>query len=482
MEPRYHPRGYTMGPELKHGRVVPTETLMRIPRLVRLLLGALALAAAYAGIYKLVLIGSSFGASVGATFWPASGVTVSVLILRPRREWPLYLAAVWAADVFMDTHGGGYSLAVGLGLATANCSEPLLSALLLRRWLHRRPQLSNGRDLGLFYLAAAGAGPVLSATIASSWQWILGTNSVWPYLGRWYVGDALGVVVIAPVILTIAQQRSRPKFSEVGALVGFVLVAGGMLAVDFSARDGLPYLVIPALSLIAIRIGTRAAAVAVFLTSLTVEVLTAVGTGPFAGAGAFTGLVAAQMYVVACSVSGLTAAALMADLIGKQRLALHDSLTGLANRRLLLSRTAMSLELLARHREAIGVVFIDLDGFKAINDTHGHAVGDHVLVEIARRLQTIVDERDTIARVGGDEFVILVDRVGAPEVLTALVHRVERVVAEPIDCDGITLQIWASVGSTFCDRPDERPEDLFQRADHAMYGVKRGRSDTTLPV
>ena len=465
---------------LKPDRVLPTETLMRIPRLVRLLFGAVALAATYAGIYKLVLVGSSFGASVGATFWPASGITVSVLILRPRREWPLYLAAIWSADVFMDTHGGGYSLAVGCGLATANCSEPLLSALLLRRWLRRTPRLSNGRDLGLFYLAAAGAGPVLSATIASSWQWILGTSAMWPYLGRWYVGDALGVVVIAPVILTIARHRSRPKLSELAALFGFVLLAGGMLVVDFSARDGLPYLVIPALSLIAIRIGTRAAAIAVSLTSLTVEVLTAIGTGPFAGAGAFTGLVAAQMYVVACSVSGLTAAALMAGLIGRERLALHDSLTGLANRRLLFSRTATSLELLRRHHEAIGVVFIDLDGFKAINDTHGHAAGDQVLVEIARRLQTIVDERDTIARMGGDEFVILVDRVGAPDVLTALVHRVERVVAEPIECDGITVQIWASVGSTFCDRPDERPEDLFKRADHAMYGVKRTRTDPAL--
>jgi GGDEF domain-containing protein len=72
--------------------------------------------------------------------------------------------------------------------------------------------------------------------------------------------------------------------------------------------------------------------------------------------------------------------------------------------------------------------------------------------------------------------------VGAPEVLTALVHRVERVVAEPIDCDGITMQIWASVGSTFCDRPDERPEDLLKRADHAMYGIKRRRADPALPA
>jgi len=257
-----------------------------------------------------------------------------------------------------------------------------------------------------------------------------------------------------------------------------VLIVAAALTVPFSARDGLPYLVIPALSLIAIRIGTRAAAVAVFLTSLSVEVSTAVGTGPFAGGGAFTGLLSAQMYVVACSVSGLTAAALMAGLIGRERLAFHDSLTGLANRRLLLNRTAVSLDHLSGDEAGVGVVFIDLDGFKLINDAHGHGVGDEVLVETARRLQTVVNERDTIARIGGDEFVILVDRVVDPATVAALVARIERVVREPIACTGVTVQIGASVGYTVCDRQEERPEELLNRADHAMYGVKRTRFDS----
>jgi diguanylate cyclase (GGDEF)-like protein len=454
---------------------------MRMPPSVRLVLSAIALGAVYAGIYKLILIGSSFGASVGATFWPASGVTVSVLILRPRREWPVYLVAIWVADFLMDTHGGGYSVAVSCGIATANCAEPLFSTTLLRRLVGGRPELSNTRDLGLFYLAAVGAGPLLSATIASFWQWMLGMNSIWPFLGRWYVGDSLGVVVIAPVILSIARNHARPKPSEVYTVVPLVSLAGGILAAPFATRVGLPYLVIPALSVIAIRIGTRAAAVAVFLIGMIVEVLTALGSGPFAGAGAFTGLMSAQMYMVACSVSGLTAAALMAGLLGRDRLALHDSLTGLPNRRLLMSRTTLSLDHLARTQEPIGIVFIDLDGFKAVNDAYGHGIGDFVLVETARRLQTVVDERDTIARIGGDEFVILVDRAAEPATMSALVGRVERVVAEPIDCTNTTVQIRASVGYTICDRHDERPEELLSRADYAMYDVKRARTEA-VPV
>jgi len=445
------------------------------PRSARVLLGAVALGATYAGIYKLILIGSTFGASVGATFWPASGVTVSVLILRSRREWPLYIVAIWIADFMLDTHGAGYSVPVSLGIATANCAEPLLSATLLRRWLRRPPDLSNTRDLGLFYLAAVAGGPLLSATIASCWQWILGTNTIWPYLPRWWVGDALGVTVIAPVILSVARDRSRLRPSDVGLLLAAVAVAIAMITAPSAARDGLPFLAIPALSLIAIRIGTRAAAAAVFLIGLTVEILTAVGSGPFAGGGAFTGLLSAQMYMVACSVSGLSAAALMAGLLSRDRLALHDSLTGLANRRLLMNRTGVLLDRLDRGRGALGLVFIDLDGFKAINDAHGHGVGDTVLIEIARRLQSVVDQRDTIARIGGDEFVILVDHAAEPTTMSALVERVERVVGEPIACPGGAVRIGASVGFTICDQPDERPEDVLSRADDAMYGVKRTR-------
>lgn len=449
---------------------------MRMPRSARVPLGAIALGLTYAGIFKLILIGSSFGASVGATFWPASGLTVSVLILRPRREWPFYLVAIWIADFLMDSHGAGYSVPVSLGIATANCAEPLLSASLLRRWLGARPDLSNGRDLGLFYLAAAGCGPLLSATIASGWQWILGTSAIWPYLPRWYVGDALGVMVIAPVILSCAQDRSRPKPLEVGTLLALVLLAVAVMTAPFAARDGLPFLVIPALSLIAIRMRTRAAAVAVFLIGVTVEVLTAIGSGPFAGSGPFSGLLSAQMYMVACSVSGLTAAALMAGLVSRDRMALHDSLTGLANRRLLMNRTSLLLDQIAHSRDALGLVFIDLDGFKTVNDAHGHGVGDRVLIEIARRLQSVVNERDTIARIGGDEFVILVDRAAQPASMSALVERVERVVAEPIDGPGTGVRIGASVGYTICDRRDERPEDVLNRADDAMYGVKRARA------
>jgi diguanylate cyclase (GGDEF)-like protein len=450
---------------------------------------ALALGAGYAAIYRLIVLEGSFGTSVGSTFWPASGVTVSVLLLRPRREWLFYLLAIGIADFTMDIHSGGYSARASIGIALANCAEPLLSASLLRRWLRTPPDLSRLRDLGLFYAAAAGAGPLLSATVASVWQWALGADAVWPYLGRWYVGDALGVVVIAPVILTavwsmarVARAGTLARLIDGARTIGWPIavlfvVAAVALPWRFAARDGLPFLVIPTLSLIAIRGGTRAAAVAVFIVGVLVEIVTAMGAGPFAGAGAFTGLLSAQMYMAACSASGLTAAALMAGLLSRDQLARHDTLTGLPNRRLLGERMSDACGRLAHHPGTVGLVYIDLDDFKAINDAYGHAVGDHVLVETARRLASVVRDGDTVARIGGDEFVILVRSVTDGVLLPSLVERVDRALRQPIEYRGERIAIRGSIGCTVTDRPHENGESVLARADQDMYGTKRARGE-----
>ncbi|HEX4011346.1 MAG TPA: diguanylate cyclase [Solirubrobacteraceae bacterium] len=462
-------------------RVVATGRRRHVSPWLWVLLRALVVGALYAGIYRLIVVETSFGTSVGSTFWPASGVTVSALLLRPRREWPFYLVAIGLADFTMDVTNAGFSPHIAYGLAVANCMEPLLSASLLRAWLGGRPDLSRLRDLGLFYLAAAGCGPLLSATIAALWSWAFGLNAIWPFLGRWYVGDALGVVIVAPLILSLARPPARRirTLSESWTFAVLLVVVAAALPWHFDATVGLPFMVIPALSLIGIRMGTRAAAIAVIVVGVIVEVLTALGSGPFAGSGSFNGLLSAQMYLVACSASGLTAAALMTGLVSRDEMALHDSLTGLANRRLLMDRLAVACAHLARTPGTVGLVFIDLDGFKDINDRHGHAVGDQVLVQTARRLQSVVRDQDTIARIGGDEFVILVDRVADGDALPDLVARVERAVTAPIPGEDATLHVGASVGYAVTDRPDESYDAILTRADDAMYAVKRGRPGST---
>jgi diguanylate cyclase (GGDEF)-like protein len=167
----------------------------------------------------------------------------------------------------------------------------------------------------------------------------------------------------------------------------------------------------------------------------------------------------------------------MAGLASREEMALHDSLTGLANRRLLMDRLSVACSHLLRRPGAVGLMYVDLDDFKVVNDEHGHGVGDDVLVEIAGRLQSVVRGEDTLARIGGDEFVILLDRVDDPGSLPSLAGRVERVITEPIAVGAADVQLGASVGYAITDRFDESHEGLLTRADHAMYAAKRDRGD-----
>jgi diguanylate cyclase (GGDEF)-like protein/PAS domain S-box-containing protein len=171
--------------------------------------------------------------------------------------------------------------------------------------------------------------------------------------------------------------------------------------------------------------------------------------------------------------------------------ALHDSLTGLPNRALLVDRLEAALSRSAREGAEIAVLFCDLDGFKEVNDTAGHAAGDAVLIETARRLQRAVRAGDTIARVGGDEFVLILEpwsrrdgdkqvsaeAPGIPDMRALTVSVAERIVnalRAPYDVSGAVHEISVSIGITYpiATAPDLSADAVMQTADAAMYEAK----------
>lgn len=152
----------------------------------------------------------------------------------------------------------------------------------------------------------------------------------------------------------------------------------------------------------------------------------------------------------------------------------HDSLTGLANRRLFYDRLQHAIRHARRYHTKVGVLFLDLDRFKEINDMHGHHVGDAVLTEVARRLSRSVRESDSIARLGGDEFVVLLDNVGGREDCLIAVSNIERALAEDSSFYGMTIDIMASIGHALFPDDGEDEDALIRAADAAMYRVKTG--------
>jgi len=156
-----------------------------------------------------------------------------------------------------------------------------------------------------------------------------------------------------------------------------------------------------------------------------------------------------------------------------RHLAFHDRLTGLANRMKLEDDMRGALSAADRHDDLVGVVFLDLDDFKPVNDELGHAAGDFVLREVAARLRDAVRECDTVARLGGDEFLILVTRVGERADLAVVARKLEEAVALPIAVEGHSdVRVTASAGLAVYES-GEAAEDLMNRADHAMYRAKQ---------
>jgi diguanylate cyclase (GGDEF)-like protein/PAS domain S-box-containing protein len=157
--------------------------------------------------------------------------------------------------------------------------------------------------------------------------------------------------------------------------------------------------------------------------------------------------------------------------------ALHDALTGLANRVLFADRVEHALARRAERGGSVAVLFVDLDDFKTVNDSLGHAAGDQLLVAVSERLKSLLRMGDTAARLGGDEFAVLLDDAVDPEHITGVARRLQEALASPFEIDGRIVQVSASLGIAIDDDHAASAEILLRNADVAMYLAKeRGKA------
>ena len=160
-----------------------------------------------------------------------------------------------------------------------------------------------------------------------------------------------------------------------------------------------------------------------------------------------------------------------------RHLAMHDPLTGLVNRTLFNERLQHAMVTHSRTTKSLAVLFIDLDGFKGINDELGHGAGDAVLIETASRLRECARDSDTVARLGGDEFAILAELLTAPEDIEIIADRVVRAMQVPFGIEGRLAAISCSVGVAVDRQDGQSADDLLRRADTAMYAAKAAGKD-----
>ena len=164
-----------------------------------------------------------------------------------------------------------------------------------------------------------------------------------------------------------------------------------------------------------------------------------------------------------------------------REMAQRDHLTNLPNRALFQDRLELALTQAQRDGKHLALMFIDLDNFKPINDTHGHALGDQMLQEVARRIQGAIRASDTAGRIGGDEFVVLLPSIEGGEDARRVAEKIRAAIDEPYEMDGLALSISVSIGIALYPDDAEHPTELFRHADAAMYEAKEhGRNQVEL--
>ncbi|MGF1647078.1 MAG: putative bifunctional diguanylate cyclase/phosphodiesterase [Kineosporiaceae bacterium] len=425
-------------------------------------------------------------ASAGTpAFFPAAGLTLGALLLSPPRLWPVLLGLVVAAETGLDL-AHGLPLATSLHLGLANAVEPLVTAGLIRRWGGGQVRLVDVRDVARWG-AAAAVGTTVSATLVlPALTWPPTWETAAPLWVAWWSGDLVGQMVLAPFICSFTSVTSPvPPHRQRVEVAGLVVVTALASGVALVVEPGLVLIVLGmALAWVALRFTIRGAARFAVVVAAVVQVMKAAGVAP-PGVDEVTAHTYAQFFLMVSLSGGLLLGAEAGRRVRVEQAlrdreailrhdATHDALTGLANRSLLVDRLDAALAERAAGGPEVAVLYADLDGFKAVNDTRGHDVGDELLRQVARRLEAAAPAGATVSRLGGDEFVVVLTGLDAPGARD-LADRVAATLAMPVRVATAVLDTSASIGVAVAQGPDVTADDMLREADQAMYQAKQAR-------
>jgi diguanylate cyclase (GGDEF)-like protein len=445
-------------------------------RLARDLLVQLALAAVYFIVGKLGLKLAYFHPSATAV-WPPTGIALVAFLMLGYRVWPgIFLGGL---AVNLTTAG---SLPVCLGIAAGNTLEGLLGGYLLSKFAGGESAFGTAKGVLAFVFYAALVSTTVSAALGTT-SLALGGVAPWANYRSiwltWWTGDAVGDLLVAPLLVLWSSKPqlkwNRVRFLEVVLLLGYLFVAGqitfGSLLSTKTKGYPLEFLCVPALIWAAFRFRPRRAHLATCLLAGIAIYGTLRGHGPFVRASANESLVLAQAFTGVMAVMTLLLATVVEELIrtGEQvrQLAVTDPLTGLANYRKLLEVLEAEVKRCERTGRPFGVILLDLDSLKKINDIHGHLVGSRALCRVAQVLRSRCRSTDTAARYGGDEFAVVLPEANG-KAAEQVAHRIRRQLADQSERPELSV----SAGTAVFPANGKTVEELLRAADAALYRMK----------
>lgn len=462
------------------------ENRMARRRLVKEVAAIAGLATVYVLAGKLGLMMAFVHASATAV-WAPTGISLAALLLLGYRVWPgIFLGALL---VNVTTEG---NVATSLSIAVGNTLEAVLGAYLVNRFADGRRAFDRARTIFKFTALAA----LLSTTVSSTFgvtSLSLGGFAHWVDYGEiwstWWLGDVAGAIIIGPLVLLWGlnpyfRWNIRQVLEGVLLLLAIVLIGlvtfFGLLPSGIKEQS-LTFLSLPALIWAAFRFGQREAVTVSFLFSAMAIWGTLMGSGPFISGSPHETLVVLQVYMAVITVTVLVLAAVVSE---RRRFELeliyqvdHDPLTELANRRRFHEELERQLAQTRRYGTHGALLYLDLDGFKSVNDNFGHQAGDAFLTDVSLVLKGRLRDTDILARLGGDEFAIILPHTDASSAQTLASQLLNVIGHCPVPAGMQPLNISASIGIALFPEHGLTGDELIAHADAAMYEAKaRGRS------
>lgn len=424
-----------------------------------------------------------------SAIWPASGMAIAVLVLFGKQYWPGIFLGAFAANF------GLLPIYAAVMLGLGNSLGALSGRWVLSPIDQFRPRLDRVSEIVKLSMLAAPLAALISATLGT--MVLLLSQSVpldrwFSAWSVWWLGDMMGNLVVAPSLLVCYAYRhskpSREQFFEIMVLLGvmtWLTVASHLHWFGMPDFDPQFLLLFPFVVWAALRLGLVGTAVTVLIAA-GLAVALALGEAKMTETAVPYAVIAnLQILLAIMSVPGfLIAAALTEHKNAENRLELlarYDGLTGLANRIALLDQLNLAVAEAERRETEVALLFMDLDRFKNINDTLGHAMGDRLLQECAHRIRSSVRQEDFVARLGGDEFTVLLQGEQVAQSAAAVAQKILDAMRLPVMLQGHEYVVSGSIGIATYNgaTPQSQPDDthlaqeLMRQADTAMYRAKR---------
>ena len=460
---------------IERSKVAPTEKLLQLPSVVVFLitLTSYILLAQTASLLSNPITNDD-------TFWPGAGLSLALLLMLPNRQWLWVILAI-AIGEYISNLSSNSPFAANIFWISGNCIEPLIGAFLIRRSGNINGVLAPQGNMFRFLAYGVIVAPFVGASIGSIGTYQILGASFWESWPKWFIGDSLGVLIVAPILLArvklsnpLAWPKEQIVFAVTLSISTFLILRNWSSFLDLV----LPYLFLPFTLWAALRFGIRSTALTIFLIANAASLSISLGYVPYQTGvlDDFYGITMMQVRLHIVSSTAFVVAALTHDLFqglsNERRLirqAQRDELTGLYNRAGLKFRVENSNQR-RRTDKPLHLLICDLDAFKAINDKYGHLAGDKVLIEVATRLSACIRDGDAAARIGGDEFVVLLDNSDFQSV-TFIADRIIEHMSKPVRGSFGVVELSMSIGITQWQTESDI-ETAMRAADKALYQAK----------